>query len=75
MCTYCNNTVVNLPFLNVLLDLGIVGKAEQSIYIFNSDKGSYINFEMESYGLGGSSIKKVTKINYCPMCGRKLQPD
>lgn len=75
MCDYCNssnNLTAKIPILDVDLDCGILGKARVGAFIKNYNNVSYIDMTMNSYGLGGRTVSKLTAINFCPMCGRQM---
>lgn len=66
-CPYCHD-----PFLDIsgLTDYEIDWKQEAFCSV---DENMHIIYGSFGNGYGGES--KITLINYCPMCGRKLGED
>ena len=72
-CAYCQNGIGNLPLVSIDIDAGVLGKVAETAYLQFYDDSAFINFELNSYGIGGKRIcKSSEKIHYCPICSRKL---
>ena len=66
MCEYCNKRVNNKKIKDVDND------KEDGIHITFLDK-PYLNVELEATDKDGYKAEDFFRINYCPMCGRKLK--
>lgn len=67
-CEYCDGEFGNCPrnfILRELLNFGELGDIALSLVLFDD--------KWLSCTLGNT--EKVVKIKYCPMCGRKLEPE
>ena len=65
MCEYCNKKVNNKKIKDVDND------KEDGIHVTFLDE-PYLNVELEATDEDGYKAEDFFRINYCPMCGRKL---
>lgn len=71
MCKYCvgndgkSNTI---PLLYEHYDMGVFGKGDLFIDIYNTDEGN-LNISV------ADDHTQIMTINYCPMCGERLTDD
>ncbi|MBP3198296.1 MAG: hypothetical protein J6N21_15005 [Butyrivibrio sp.] len=75
-CEYCNseNSIHSkLALFDYDLDLGVLGKSRLAMYISHYDYGSFLTLNMNNDGWGGTTVRKVSRVIYCPQCGRKLE--
>ena len=73
MCEFCNELrkEVYATLASVTNDLGILNEMETSIMCFDDEEGSFI-LQSALGGILGTAKEATVKINYCPICGRKL---
>ena len=80
MCDYCINLLspiktAKLPILDAELDMGALGKAKMSMYIKQYERGTYLDLNIDNYGLGGRTVRKLCSLDYCPKCGAKISDE
>ncbi len=76
MCDYCRDGALRsgkIPVIDVNLDMGILGKSLLAMYIVGRSQGVFLDLSMDSYGVGGRTVRKAQKIYYCPFCGNALE--
>ena len=73
MCEFCNELRKEgyATLASVTNDLGILNEIETKIMCFYDEEGSFILQSVLS-GILGIADEATVKINYCPICGRKL---
>ncbi len=78
MCDYCNNInslVAKVPVVECDVNMGDIGKANLGVYIKHSNYGSFLDLNLNNYGLGGKTVHRSRQVYYCPMCGRRFEED
>ena len=73
MCEFCNELRKEgyATLASVTNDLGILNEMKTSIMCFDDEEGSFI-LQSALGGILGTAKEATVKINYCPICGRKL---
>ncbi len=83
MCEYCsglNAISLKNPLVDFELNMGDLGRSYLGIYIRHktSEQGneaSYLDLCMTSHNIGADNIRRLKRINYCPICGRDLKEE
>lgn len=74
-CPYCkssNSTRGDIPIMDADIDMGILGRAHECIYITRKSDGCFLDLNFNTYGIGSQTIHTFQEISYCPACGTKL---
>ena len=73
MCDFCNELRKEgyATLASVTNDLGILNEMETKIVCYDDEEGSFI-LQSVLNGILGIADEATVKINYCPICGRKL---
>ena len=73
MCEFCNELRKEgyATLASATNDLGILNEMKTSIMCFDDEEGSFI-LQSALGGILGTAKEATVKINYCPICGRKL---
>lgn len=66
MCEYCNKKVRNKKIQDIDND------EEDGMFIVFLDE-PYLNVELDATDQDGYKANDFFRVNYCPMCGRKLK--
>jgi hypothetical protein len=76
ICNYChftNGVSADLPILQCEADYGLLGNGMVSVLIKrDSYGGTFLDLTLDNYGLGSSTLRKLQPVNFCPICGRKI---
>lgn len=73
MCKFCEELKKEgyATLASATNDFGILGEVETGIMCFDEEEGSFI-LQSALDGIFGTAEEAIAKINYCPICGRKL---
>lgn len=75
MCEFCKNLSYEKDEYKELAsttnNIGILGEMTTSIGVWANDDGTFTMQTMLG-GILGTAKEATVKINYCPICGRKL---
>lgn len=76
MCEYCRTDTLTEPLITFNVNCGIMGKIRNDVSVLekiNLDGSRWFLSSELNTGIGVK--EKRIKINYCPICGRKLEKE
>ena len=70
MCEYCtHNPQKQIPVIDADISYGVLGKSRVAMMVHHQEKGAFLSLFMDNYGLGGQTVSRMKKLNFCPICG------